>query len=390
MARPPNEKLLVAGLVAFPEVAVASGLQPPDFQDTICRHAMGRILERLANGEKVSPLTCELHAGWVGPPSQEETAVLARDLWGHAIARRLAAEVEELREKGVTGDAFLDAIGAAVDRASRGGTSTPRVQEIAAQRATELLLDRSSSRVPTGLPSLDRKIGGGLLRGVPCVIGARPGQGKSSLALAVTKSVVRAGGNAIVFSLEDSWRQYVDRVFSQDSGIPAADLEKGGRDFSQAVNRLPKGWWLDDSAGLSSRALVRRARLIAHRAGRVDLIVVDYIQLLRPEKATKTDHEAIKDAMADLTKLARDLDCPVLVLSQLNRANENEGREPNLADLRASGSIEEVAKMVMLCHRPNFGQEMDLEFLAVVAKNNFGGAGRVPLRWDGPLTRVWE
>lgn len=385
----PNEKLLIYGLIAYPEVAVASGLQPQDFSEPQVRAGFERLLARLAAGETVSPATCGL-VGGENRLTSAETAVLARDLWGLAVARRISAEAESLLERGVTGDAFLDALGAAVDRVGRGGGSTPRVGEIAEQRANELLLDRSKSRVRTGLPGLDDRIGGGLLRGVPCVIGARPGVGKSSLGLAITKSVVKSGGQAIVFSLEDSWRQYVDRVFSQDSGIPASQLERGGRDFRPTAARLPKGWWLDDTAGLSSRALTRRARLIAHRAGGVDLVVVDYIQLLRPEKAAKNDHEAIKDAMADLAKLARDLDCPVLVLSQLNRSSETEGREPNLADLRASGSIEEVAKMVMLCHRPGFGTEVDDQMVVNVLKNSFGGAGKVLLGWDGPLTRVFQ
>lgn len=387
MPTPPNERLLLAGLAAHPELAVASGLSPSDFSPGTHRLVFAKLLERLSSGDPVSAVTIGLENPPPAPTALE-TGALARDLWGFGVARRLAAEAEALVSKGVVGDAFLEALGAAVDRVGRGGGSTPSVREIAGQRAKELLLDRSSSRVATGLGELDRKIGGGLLRGVPCVIGARTGHGKSAFALAVTRNVVKRGGRAIVFSLEDAARQYADRVLALETGIPAAELELGAKDVTQQATRLPEGWWLDDTAGLTSRALVRRARLIAHRAGRVDLVVVDYVQLLRPEKAGKNTHEIIAEAMGDLTKLARDLDCPVLVLSQINRRVEHEGRAPTLADLKESGALEECAKMVLLCSRPGFGQAIDALFEVHVAKNSFGGAGSITLPWHGPLTRV--
>lgn len=383
----PNERLLISGLIQSPELAVASGLQAQDFAVPECRAAFVKLMERLAAGDVVSSVTC----GWSSTsptPTPEETATLARDLWGAAVARRLATEAGRLLESGIHGDAFLEALGAAVDRVGRGGGSTPSVRALGQQRASELLLDRSSSRVPTGYSALDSKIGGGLLRGVPCVVGARTGHGKSAFALGITRNVVRRGGKAIVFSLEDAARQYVDRVFALETGIPASDLERGARDVTGPASRLPEGWWLDDTAGLTSRAISRRARLLAHRAGKVDLVVVDYIQLVRGEKESATSHEKIAQAMADLTKLARDLDCPVLVLSQINRRVEHEGRPPTLADLKESGSLEECAKMVLLCSRPGFGQSVDRTFEVHVAKSSFSGSGTTQFQWDGPLCKV--
>jgi replicative DNA helicase len=249
-------------------------------------------------------------------------------------------------------------------------------------------MDRSAARVATGFAELDRKLGGGLLRGIPFVLGARTGHGKSALALGMTRNIVRRGGKAIVFSLEDAARQYVDRVLAMETGIPTTELEKGGRDLSGPADRLPEGWWLDDSAGLTGRAIARRARLLAHRAGRVDLVVVDYAQLVRSEKAGLSPHQVIAEAMADLAKVARDLDCPVGILSQINRRVEHEQRAPTLADLKESGSLEEVAKLVLLAHRPGFGTENDHVMDVHIAKSSFSGSGAVKLRWEGPLTRL--
>lgn len=392
MSRAPDQRLLLAGLAAYPELAVSSGLSPEDFSPGP-REVFAKLLERLAQGELITPMTIGL-TNPPSTPSAAETGVLARDLWGFGVARRLAAQAGELVERGVVGDAFLEALGALVDRVGRGGGTTPTVRSIVAQRANELLLDRSSARVATGIAALDAKIGGGLLRGVPCVVGARTGHGKSAFALAVTRNVVRRGGKAIVFSLEDAARQYADRVLALETGIPASELERGTRDITVQAQKISDGWWLDDTAGLTGRGLCRRARLISHRgeatlrAGRVDLVVVDYVQLLRAEKAGKNSHEVIAEAMADLTKLARDLDCPVLVLSQINRRVEHEGRAPTLADLKESGALEECAKMVLLCSRPGFGQAIDRTMEVNVAKSSFGGSGSVVLQWNGPLTAV--
>lgn len=378
----------MAGLVAHPEMAVSSGLTPKDFVDPAYRDAMSVLLLRLTSGEPVTPVTVGM-PDLPQPPSAEETGVLARDLWGHSIARRMAKEAAELVEKGIVGDQFLEALSAVLDRAGRGGGTTPPVRDVALRRAAELLMDRSSSRVRTGYPGLDAKLGGGLLRGVPCIIGARTGHGKSAVALGITRNVVMAGGKAIVFSLEDAERQYADRVLAQESGLPANSLEKGGVDLTREAGRLPPGWWLDDSAGLTSRTISRRARLLAHRAGRVDLVVVDYIQLVRSEK-DKSPPEAIKDSMADMAKLARDLDCPVLILSQCNRLSEHEDRRPTLSDLKWAGALEEVAKMVLIVHREHFAEPAhDLTIGIHVDKNSFGQAGEsITLPWNGPLTKV--
>lgn len=385
MAHPVNEKLLLAGLVANPELAVASGLRPSDWTSESAR--FGVLLDRLGAGEPVSRATVGIPSNWPESPSARDTAVLAQDLWGQAVARRVAREAEELLAKGVSGEAFLEAISAAVDRVGRGTGRTPIVKDLAEKRAGELVLCQGSSRVPTGFPELDRKIGG-LLRGVPFVLGARTGHGKSAAALGITRNIVRRGGRAAVFSLEDSARQYVDRVLALETGVPATELERGGRDVTPYAARLPEGWWLDDTAGLTSRAICRRARLIAHRAERLDLVVVDYIQLVRAEKAGLNQHQVIAEAMADFAKLARDLDCPVAILSQINRRVEHEQRPPTLADLKESGALEEVAKMVLLCHRPGFGTESDGWMDVHIAKASFSGGGSCRLPWNGPLTKV--
>jgi replicative DNA helicase len=271
--------------------------------------------------------------------------------------------------------------------------------------------------VPTGLADLDRLLGG-LHKSDLIVIGGRPGMGKSALGVNIAYRAAATGCPAGVFSLEMSGEQLAARILGEVSGIGADRIrrsELGADDFADflAIGRQlgELALWIDDTPAADVAALRARARRLKRRHG-LDLIVIDYIQLLhsagdtrgrRPENRV----QEISDITRGLKAMAKELELPVLAISQLSRAVEQrEDKRPLLADLRESGSIEQDADVVMFLFREEYylrepdpadtrewnewrdriamvGNKGELN----VAKNRHGPLGTIHLRWDHRTTR---
>ncbi len=231
--------------------------------------------------------------------------------------------------------------------------------------------------VATGLRDLDELLGG-LHRSDLVVLASRPAMGKTAFATNVSFHAAkryRAGvddaGNARIedgavvgfFSLEMSAEQLVGRILAEESGIPSEMLRRGNinaRDFdsvvraSQELARIPL--YIDDTPALTIGALRTRARRLKRQHG-LSLVVVDYLQLVRPTARTNADNrvQEVSEVTQGLKALAKDLDVPVLALSQLSRAVEQrEDKRPLLSDLRESGSIEQDADVVMFLYREDY------------------------------------
>jgi len=249
--------------------------------------------------------------------------------------------------------------------------------------------------VPTGFPELDNKLAG-LQKSDLIILAARPSVGKTSLALdiarlAATKHNIPVG----IFSLEMSSQQLVDRMLAAESKVDAWKLRTGKLNadlefthLRDALDRLAHApIYIDDQAGnhiLNMRSVARRLKS-EHGLG---LIIVDYLQLMMP---TNTSNRGGTDSMVQqvteisrsLKSLARELDVPVLALSQLNRAVEQRGGRPRLSDLRDSGSIEQDADVVMFIHRDrdeNSQKQNVAEIL--IEKHRNGPTGKVELYFD--------
>jgi replicative DNA helicase len=256
--------------------------------------------------------------------------------------------------------------------------------------------------VASGFCDLDRYTWG-FQRAEMIVLAARPSMGKTALALNFADAALLpkqgAPSAVLIFSLEMSTEQLVVRMIASRARVNQRLLRDGHikRDGDEHEAMRKAGaeiagapLYIDDSAGLTIMQLRAKARR-AHTRHRLGLIIVDYLQLLTPTDSTVLREQQVSEASRGLKALAKELDVPVLVLSQLNRASEKENRPPRLADLRESGAIEQDADVVLMLARPKDAPEgsqvaADTADL-IVAKNRNGPVGDLRLTFIRDITR---
>lgn len=261
--------------------------------------------------------------------------------------------------------------------------------------------------LPTGLKDLDEVLGG-LHKSDLVIIAARPGMGKTALATGVAFHVARQPGSVGFFSLEMSSEQLSTRILASEAGVSSDRMRKGElktQEMDRVMAVVPElealPLYVDDGAALTIAALRTRARRLKRMHG-LDLIVVDYLQLLTGANTRKNDNrvQEVSEITRGLKTLAKELDVPVVALSQLSRNVEGRAdKRPQLSDLRDSGSIEQDADVVIFVYREEYylerGTEQDRARLGDVAgvtelhiaKHRQGPTGLVKVRFDGPTTR---
>ena len=266
--------------------------------------------------------------------------------------------------------------------------------------------------VETGFVDLDRQLGGGFQASDLLILAARPGVGKSAFALNVAKAAsqtLKADGRPHIvafFSLEMASEQVIERLLAGETGINSTrirthmwtDYEEGA--IMNAVGRLADlPLYIDDSVSLNVVALRSKARRLFLEEG-LDLIVVDYMQLMSSTNTFGNRVQEISEISRSLKALARDLNVPVLALSQLSRAVENRPRhEPLLSDLRESGAIEQDADVVLFLYRPDMvftGEEWERQHPdqdyprgiadVIIAKHRNGPTGRMQVVFEEQTT----
>ena len=283
----------------------------------------------------------------------------------------------------------------------------------------------------TGLDSLNSKIGG-LHKSDLIIVAGRPGMGKSSLATNIAFNAAKrmlqdqedgieaaksAGAPVALFSLEMSADQLATRILAEQSGISSENLRMGRisqqefRSLARAAAELQSlPLYIDDTPGLTIAALRARARRLKRQKG-IGIIIVDYLQLLQGSgKGSAGDNrvQEISEISRGLKQLAKELDAPVIALSQLSRAVEQrEDKRPQLSDLRESGSIEQDADIVLFIYREDYylaarqpaddhpeidkwREEMARVYgLAevIVAKQRHGSTGKVRVKFDSRITK---
>ena len=250
--------------------------------------------------------------------------------------------------------------------------------------------------LPTGFRDLDTLLSG-LQNQDLIILAARPSMGKTTLALDIARlSSTIHDKSVLIFSLEMSSQQLVDRMLSAQSRVNAWNLRTGNlssdRDFTNLRNSLDKlakaKMYIDDQAGNSIVKMKSLARRIKAEKG-LDLIVVDYLQLMTTSKNYDSMVNQVTEISRSLKSLAKELDVPVLALSQLSRAVESRGGRPRLSDLRDSGSIEQDADVVMFIHREDKGKdESEKTNIAeiLIEKHRNGPVGKVELYFDEKTT----
>jgi replicative DNA helicase len=248
--------------------------------------------------------------------------------------------------------------------------------------------------VPTGYIDLD-KITGGLQRSDMIIIAARPSVGKTALALSLAYNIaIKAAHTVGIFSLEMSREQLVQRLLAMHTGIDTQRLRTGNisghlQTIIEAMGMLSEAsLYIEDTPGLSIMEVRSRARRLRAQVG-IDLLIVDYLQLMQARRSDNRVQE-VSEISRGLKALARELNVPVIALSQLSRAVEGRvSHVPMLSDLRESGSIEQDADIVMFIYREElYDKETDKKGIAEIhiAKHRNGPLGVVPLRFENRTT----
>jgi replicative DNA helicase len=252
--------------------------------------------------------------------------------------------------------------------------------------------------IPTGLRTVDEVLGG-LHASDLVILAARPSVGKSSFAFDIARHVAVEEKKAVaIFSLEMAGTQVIERLLAQQINVGLWELRMGRMSdesytrFAEGAGRLSEAKLVvDDTPGLNVMQLRSRARKIKMEYG-LDLVIIDYLQLMQG-MSSKVDNrvQEVSEISRSLKLLARELEVPVIALSQLNRAVENRNDHiPQLSDLRESGSIEQDADLVLFLSREKlFNPEAEIPDKAdlIIAKHRNGPVGRVELRFQEAITK---
>lgn len=247
--------------------------------------------------------------------------------------------------------------------------------------------------VPTGFSELDRMITG-LNRSDLLLLAARPAMGKSAFALNIAQNVAAKGEKVAFFSLEMTREQNVSRLLSGEAMVDNRSLRTGELNaddwvrLAQAADDLSKcQMYFDDTSGITVPEMKAKCR----RVRNLGLVVIDYLQLMSSGRRIENRVQEVSEITRSLKIMAKDLNVPVLTLSQLSRGTEaRQGHRPQLSDLRESGSIEQDADIVMFLYRDEYyeqSEENHNKATCIVAKNRHGSVGDIPLHWDGAHTK---
>jgi replicative DNA helicase len=257
--------------------------------------------------------------------------------------------------------------------------------------------DGSLTGVPTGFNDLDQ-ITNGLHPGQLIVVAARPAMGKSTLALDFARAAsIKHGRTSVVFSLEMSRTEIVMRLLSAESRVHLQNMRSGRMgddDWARLAQRIGEvttaPLFIDDSPHVTMMELRAKCRRLKQRQ-QLSLVVVDYLQLMTPSKRLDSRQQEVSEMSRSLKLLAKELEVPVIALSQLNRAAENRAdKKPQLSDLRESGAIEQDADVVVLLHRedvyePESARAGEADF--IIAKQRNGPTGTVTVLFQGHYSR---
>lgn len=256
--------------------------------------------------------------------------------------------------------------------------------------------------VPSGFTDLDR-LTAGWQKSDLVVIASRPGMGKTAFALTMARNAAMLKKPVAVFSLEMSAVQLTTRLISSEAEITSNKLKRGelaDHEWTQLNERIKSlieaPIFIDDTPALSIFELRAKCRRLKEQH-KIELIIVDYIQLMRGGDGAGNREQEISTISRSLKALAKELNIPVLILSQLNRSVETRGgsKKPQLSDLRESGAIEQDADMVIFIYRPEYyditedenGSDMTGKGEIIIAKHRNGAIGSIYLRFIGQYTK---
>lgn len=320
--------------------------------------------------------------------------------------RRLINAAQAVLEKGYEKDVDLDDTLSDAEKLILEVTRSRRTADF--QKGSEVInrviqkiedLSKGASRI-TGLKTdyidFDR-ITNGLQNGDLLILAARPSVGKTAFALNLARKCAKVNDAVVgVFSLEMPAEQLVSRMLSSESGVNMNLLKTGRLDndqwcqLSQGANQLKMcKIYIDDSSTIKINEIFAKCRKLKADEGQLDLIIIDYLQLISGRSgSSESRQQEVSEISRSLKQLARDINCPVIALSQLSRNVENRtDKTPQLSDLRESGSIEQDADIVMFLSREDYQktetENSDIgEVQVIFAKHRNGSIGRINLTFN--------
>ena len=316
--------------------------------------------------------------------------------------RMLAAKLGELKARAEANDGDVLSLAAdAIEKIQlRDAELAPKKHDSGEDRALAafMAIGEQTDKVRTGFLGIDSEIGG-YAKGSLNVIGGRPSMGKSTFAMNVALNILKDGGNVAYFTFEDSEESLIQRMIANLSKTSLWFISHESRGADAGMKAADKiGKWMDRKLFVNDTAMmtVSKIRSIVRiwqrrvEGGSFTAVILDYLGYIRPEDfgrrgAEKTRVQQIGEITKDLKRLAKEMDCPVILLCQLNRGADSVDAAPRMSDLRESGDIEQDADTVMFLNRP-WVRDKDAdkeEAYAIFLKNRNGSIGSVRLRFIG-------
>jgi replicative DNA helicase len=327
----------------------------------------------------------------------------------NAVYRRLIEAARKIAELGYSSpdstESALDRAESILFSASRSQRSgrfwtAPEMVGRAYDRIARIAAGESRAGVPTGIASIDR-VTGGWQKSDLIIIAARPSVGKTALATTMAMNAAAVGKKIAIFSIEMSSEQIGARMLSSSSGVPLQNIRQGVQN-GMDLARIAAGVYeiemadinVDDTPSATPGELRSKCRRLLADKG-VDLIIVDYLQLMSPDRVSKDGNRVsdVSDISRGLKMLARELNVPVIALSQLSRSSEyRESGEPRLSDLRDSGAIEQDADVVLMLWKKGdvAFDDIDETVYAKIAKHRNGPTGLAELQFHRPTAKFSE
>ncbi len=342
-------------------------------------------------------------------PAASNALYYAELVQNKSILRGLINAADEIAELGYSDPENIDETMDSAEKKIYHVTNAPTTQRFnpignslseAWDRFEKLNSSEETHRgVPTGFLALDNILAG-LQKSDLVILAARPSMGKTTFALDIARNAACIHGASVgIFSLEMSDQQLVDRMLAAEAGVDSWKLRTGklrtDSEFEAvqaAMTRLAEApIHIDDQPGNNILKMRSSARRLKNEHG-LDLLIVDYLQLMSPTSSKASDSmvQQVTEISRSLKILARELDVPIVALSQLSRAVEQRGGKPRLSDLRDSGSIEQDADVVMFIHREDkINKESDRTNIAeiLVEKHRNGPVGSAELYFDSKHVR---
>lgn len=425
MARRDNEIRVIGSILIDPQCIVecdSIGLNVDDFDDSTSRLAFQAIDEIRQDGGVLDPVVIASHMSGITPGDYSEW--LYDTMVVTTTAANMGAYCQLVRD-GARRQVFINALMDSATAANYGDwqTEAAHIYEmlqtlkgkdagiITGQDLSKSWLDYydqvkedpEAAFCRTGFVDLDRQLGGGMFKSEVYIVGARPGMGKTTLAINIAQNIVNRGEAVLFVSLEMSEQQIQAKRISLETKLPYTKLMTGR--ISGQDEQIMMAWLKDQQTApfyLTTRSLTvgeigRHARQVPKLAA----IVVDYIGLIScsEESRQKPRYEQMTEISASLKAMAKLMRIPVLALCQLNRENTTRGdKRPTMADLRDSGAIEQDAGAIILLHRPEYYEQHEeneerpeLEQIELnVAKNRHAETGLVRMWWSGNYGKLMQ